>query len=142
MAVMAASTAGAVGRYGNPVFECAGAHVRALARQLATVVTVSGTIDAANLERVTALVRRFVLAEKSFVLDLSGIESIPAQATSLLETLADACERVGVESAVIANAAVGEFLRGTGLAAEVFVKDSVPDALQYFADATTRRRRS
>jgi anti-anti-sigma regulatory factor len=136
----AVTASGAVVGYGNPIFECAGAHIRALARQLANVVTVTGTIDVANLDRVVALVRRFVLTEKSFVLDLSGIESIPAQATSLLNTLADACERAGVEWAVIAGGVAREFLFGAGLDDEVLVVDSVPDALQHFADASTRRR--
>ena len=56
--------AGSVLRYGNPVFDCDGAWIRALSRQLANVVTVGGSISSDNLDRVSALVRRFVNDEK------------------------------------------------------------------------------
>jgi anti-anti-sigma factor len=127
-------------RYGNPVIECGSAQIRALSRQLATVVTVSGTIGPANVERITAFARRFILGDKPFVLDLSGIESITAQAATLLTTVAADCERAGVEWAVVDSEAVEVFLDCTGLASEVPVADSVPDALEYFGEVTTRRR--
>ncbi len=50
--------------YGNPAFECGGAQVRTVCRQLATVVTVQGVVDDSNIEKVTALALRFIIAEK------------------------------------------------------------------------------
>ena len=41
--------------YGNPPFDCDGAQIRACSRQLATVVTVTGDLDDANLDRVSQL---------------------------------------------------------------------------------------
>ncbi|MBI3216888.1 MAG: STAS domain-containing protein [Mycobacterium sp.] len=131
---------GPVVTYGNPLFECAGAHIRALSRQVATVVSVSGTIDRANLDRVTAFVRRFVLAEKSFVLDLSDIDAIAAQSASLLGAVAAACERAGVEWALIAGAPVNALLDRAEQVTDMPVIGSVPEALQYFADSAARRR--
>ncbi len=127
-------------RYGNPTIDCDGAQIRAQSRQLANVVTVSGAISVANLERVTAFVRRFILAEKSFVLDFSGITAITAQATSLLAAVASDCDRAGADWALIDSDAVAGFLACTPQSVEVPVADSVPDALQYFADGTARRR--
>ena len=63
--------------YGNPAFDCAGAQLHAVCRQLATVVTVEGVIDDTNVERVTALALRFVLAEKAFrARSQSGVEFV------------------------------------------------------------------
>ncbi len=56
--------------YGNPTFDCDGAGIRAHCRQLATVVTIVGDLDVANVDRATRYTRRFILAEKPFVLDL------------------------------------------------------------------------
>ncbi len=126
--------------YGNPTIDCDGAQIRAQSRQLANVVTVSGAISTANIERVTAFVRRFILAERSFVLDFSGITAITAQATSMLAAVASDCDRAGVDWALIDSDAVAGFLACTPQSVEVPVADSVPDALQYFADGVARRR--
>ena len=40
--------------YGNQAVDCNGAQIRAVCRQLATVVTVTGDIDESNLARVGA----------------------------------------------------------------------------------------
>lgn len=125
--------------YGNPTFDCTGAQLHAVCRQLATVVTVDGTIDATNVDRVTALARRFVLAEKPFVLDLSGVTSSSAQCVSLLNDIEQHCFHAGVEWSVIAGDAVTRVLRASG--ANFPVAASVPDALHRFADSLDERRR-
>ena len=56
--------------YGNPPFDCDGAQIRACSRQLATVVTVTGDLDDANIDKVSQYTKRFVLREKPVVLDL------------------------------------------------------------------------
>ena len=85
--------------YGNPAFDCDGAQIRVCSRQLATVVTVTGDLDDANLEKVSAYAKRFVLREKPMVLDLSGVNSATPHIISLLSELDDACIVAGVESA-------------------------------------------
>jgi anti-anti-sigma regulatory factor len=124
--------------YGNPAFDCSGAQVHAVCRQLATVVTVEGVVDDTNIERVTALALRFVIAEKPFVLDLSNVSSFSAHGVSLLSVVDERCFRSGVEWSLVASDTVLRALRAAGLSFPV--ADSVPDALHYFGDCITERR--
>ncbi len=126
--------------YGNPTFECAGAQIRGRCRQLATVVTIDGDIDGANIDRVTEYTRRFILTEKPFVLDLSGVNSFSPQSVSLLYTLDEGCFNAGVEWSLIASPAVVEALR-IGDRASFPMAESVPDALHRFAETIDQRRR-
>ena len=124
--------------YGNPAFDCSGAQVHAVCRQLATVVTVDGVVDNTNIERVTALALRFVIAEKPFVLDLSNVSSFSAHSVSLLSVVDERCFRSSVEWSLVASDTVLRALRAAGLSFPV--ADSVPDALHYFGDCITERR--
>lgn len=130
-----------VAHKGSPIFDCGGAQVKALWRQLAIVVTVSGDIDADNLERVSACVRRFARAGKPVVLDMSAVESLPVQAVRCLYELDEDCCAAGLEWALIAGPAVIAALPvGDGDA--VFpTMHSVPDALHELADEIVMRRR-
>jgi hypothetical protein len=104
------------------------------------VVTIDGDIDGVNVDRVTEYTRRFILAEKPFVLDLSGVNSFSPQCVSLLYTLDEGCFHNGVEWSLIASAAVVDALHA-GDRATFPMADSVPDALHHFADAIDERRR-
>jgi anti-anti-sigma regulatory factor len=125
--------------YGNPAFDCAGATVHAVCRQLATVVTVEGVVDDTNIERVTALALRFVIAEKPYVLDLSAVNSFSAHSVSLLSAVDEACFHGGVEWSLIASAAVSHAAQAAGVSFPI--ADTVPDALHHFADSIDERRR-
>lgn len=125
--------------YGNPAFDCAGAQIHAVCRQLATVVTVDGVIDDANVERVTALAMRFVLAEKPFVLNLSAVNSMSPQCVSLLSAVDERCFNIGVEWSLIASGPVRRLVVAAGM--DVPMAESVPDALQQFAESLEERRR-
>jgi len=70
-------------RYGNPAFDCDGAQIHAHCRQLATVVGVSGAIHPDNLDRLSAYASRFILGDKPFVLDLSGVRSLRGDSGSV-----------------------------------------------------------
>jgi anti-anti-sigma regulatory factor len=122
--------------YGNPAFDCGGAQVRTVCRQLATVVTVQGVVDETNIERVTALALRFVIAEKPFVLDLSGVDSFTAHELSLLSAVDECCFRSDVEWSLIASGPVLHEACGLNFP----IADSVPDALHHFADSIDERR--
>jgi anti-anti-sigma regulatory factor len=122
--------------YGNPAFDCGGAQVRTVCRQLATVVTVLGALDDTNIERVTALALRSVIAEKPFVLDLSGVNSFSAHELSLLSAVDECCFRSDVEWSLIASGPVLREADGLNFP----VTDSVPDALHQFADSIDERR--
>jgi anti-anti-sigma regulatory factor len=116
------------------------ADIRACSRHLATVVAVRGDICAADVDAGVTRVLRLVLPDTSFVLDLSGVTSIAAEATALLAAVDDACARAGVEWALVSAAPVlalfDEDLRDRLLP----VVDSVADALHDFADAMADRR--
>jgi anti-anti-sigma regulatory factor len=124
--------------YGNPAFDCDGAQIRAHCRQLATVVTITGDFGT-NVERVSEHARRFVIPEKPIVLDLSGVNSFSPQAISLLYAVDDACTAAGVEWALVASQPVIGALHASH--DEVPTFDSVPDALEHFAEVIGERRR-
>jgi anti-anti-sigma regulatory factor len=127
-------------RYGNPAFDCDGAQIHAHCRQLATVVSVTGAIDARNLERVTEFARRFVLGDKPFVLDLSGVYSLRGDCGSILDAVDDRCAATNVEWALVAGSEVVEAL-GVADQDALTITSSVPLALHHFADEIGARRR-
>jgi anti-anti-sigma regulatory factor len=124
--------------YGNPTFECGGAEIHAHCRQLATVVTVRGDLSEINLDRATAYTRRFILAEKPFVLDLSNVTSFAGPAVSLLFAVDEACTAAGVEWSMITSRPVEQVLRDYDI--DYSSVGSVPEALNHFADAMVARR--
>jgi anti-anti-sigma factor len=115
--------------------------MRACARQLATVVTVDGDIDASNVQEVTQYATRYVLAEKPFVLDLSAVNSISPHGISLIFALDDKCDAAGLEWELVANPAVLDSIGHDVDPATLPVSGSVARALAHFADVTRRRRR-
>jgi anti-anti-sigma regulatory factor len=138
MSVTATASAPSVKfRYGNPLFDCHGAQLRAQCRQLATVVTVTGRVDAKNIDALSKEARRFILAEKPFVLDMSGVDSCGALALPFLRTVDEQCRSAGVEWALIPSLAVTRRLRDD----DFVTTTSVPDALEHFADELHTRRR-
>jgi len=127
--------------YGNPPFECNGAQLRVCSRQLATVVTVTGDLTDANLDRVSQYAKRFVLREKPVVLDLSGVNSATPHIVSLLCDVDDACVAAGVEWSLIASQPVTRAVRTFDDRVVLPTVASVADALNQFADAMMERRR-
>jgi anti-anti-sigma factor len=134
-------TASLAPRHAQLPFDCNGAAVRAQCRHLATVVTISGAIDASNVDQVIEYAHRFNLPDKPFVLDLSGLDSFAAQAVRLLHRVDDACAAAGLEWALIPSQAVSLTLLLTGEDTSFPTATTVHEALHYFADANTARRR-
>jgi anti-anti-sigma regulatory factor len=124
-------------RYGNPMVDCHGAQLRAQCRQLATVVTVTGRVDAKNIDEISSQGRRFIIAEKPYVLDMSGVNSCGALVLPFLRMVDEQCRMAGVEWALIASPAVTRRVRDD----EFITVESVPDALEHFADELHTRRR-
>lgn len=127
--------------YGNPAFDCDGVRMRARCRQLATVVTISGDIDAANLPRVAEYAKRFILAEKPFVVDLTGVNSFAPEAVSWFAEIDARCVAAGIEWSVVGSQPVLQALRATGELDEMPVTASVPEALHHFSEGILARRR-
>jgi anti-anti-sigma regulatory factor len=128
-------------RHAHLPVDCNGAAVRAQCRHLATVVTISGTVNADNLDRVSEYAQRFILPDRPFVVDLSGVKRFPAQSVRLLYRLEDACSAAGVEWAVLPSAAVTRALLITSDDRTFRTVASVHEALHYFADGNSARRR-
>ena len=128
-------------RHARLPFDCNGALVRAQCRHLATVVTISGAVDASNVDQVITYAQRFNLPDKPFVLDLTGVDTFGAQAVRLLYAIDDACGAAGLEWAVIPSQAVSLTLLVTRGDIDFPTAATVHEALQFFADATTDRRR-
>ncbi len=127
--------------YANTPFDCDGAQIRACSRQLATVVTVTGVLDDANIDRVSQYTKRFVLREKPVVLDLSAVSSATPHVVSLLCNIDDACSAAGVDWSLIASQPVTRAVRIFDDRLELPTVATVADALNQFADAMLERRR-
>ena len=127
--------------YGNPAVDCDGAQMRALCRQLATVVTVSGDVNDTNVDHIGDYAKRFILMEKPFVLDLSGVNLFSTECISLLYRLDEDCHRAGVEWSIVASQPVLRTLQLSGERETFPTADSVPEALHHFADSMSERRR-
>jgi anti-anti-sigma regulatory factor len=121
-------------------FQCGGARIRIHCRRLATVVTIQGDVDASNIDRVGEYARRFILASSSLVLDLSGVNSVPAEAISFICSYDEDCRAAGVDWTLIAGDAVTELMRGCDDEVVFPIARSVDEALHDFADASARRR--
>ncbi len=128
-------------RHAHLPFDCNGALVRAQCRHLATVVTITGSVDASNVDQVIKYAQHFNLPDKPFVLDLTGVDTFGAQAVRLLYAIDDACGAAGLEWAVIPSQAVSLTLLVTHGDIDFPTAATVHEALQFFADATTTRRR-
>jgi anti-anti-sigma regulatory factor len=128
-------------RHAHLPFDCNGAAVRAQCRSLGTVVTITGAVDSTNVDQVTEYAKRFILPDKPFVLDLSALDFFAAQAVLLLHRLDDICSVAGLEWSLVPSQAVTTALLVTQEESSFPVFGSVHEALHYFADATSARRR-
>jgi anti-anti-sigma regulatory factor len=125
--------------YGNRALECGGAQLSAQSRHLATLLTITGTVYARNVDRLYEHSGCFVLPDTGFVLDLSGVTSFAAEGARLVSQIDEACRAIGIEWALVASRVVGDRL-AAGDAVYPFA-GSVPEALQRFADGIFARRR-
>jgi len=128
-------------RHAHLPFDCNGAAVRAQCRHLATVVTITGIVDATNVDQVTEYASRFILPDKPVVLDLTGLDNFSAQSLRLLYRIDDTCAAAGLDWAVVPGQAVAQVLLMAYEESSFFTPGSVHEALRSFADANTARRR-
>ena len=124
-------------RYGNPARDFKGAHVWAHCRHGATVVTVSGRVDAGNVDPITESALRAVAAGSRLVLDLTGVTAFTPRAMGLLNAVDERCLNAGVDWALVPSEAVARRLRPD---AALPVIASVAEAEHRFDDEILRRR--
>lgn len=125
-------------RYGNPARDFKGAHMWAYVRHGATVLTVSGRVDAGNTAEVTESALRAVAAGSRLVLDLTGVTVFTPRALTLLTTLDQHCLGAGVDWAVVPSEAVSRRLRNRDDGLPVI--GSLAQAEHRFDEAILRRR--
>lgn len=119
--------------------DCGGARLRAHCRHLATVVTISGDIDAVNTDTISLYIRRLLLVKNPLILDLSGVSSCSAAGISLLANVDDDCGAAAVEWTVVASPPVMELLGEEGDAMFPIAR-SVHEALSSLANMISARR--
>nr|WP_246216778.1 STAS domain-containing protein [Mycobacterium botniense] len=103
-------------------------------------MTIEGTIDAGNIDRVTDYIRQCSLVKNAVVLDLSGVTSFDPSAISMLYVLDDSCRAAGVEWALVPSLHVLDVLGSTGHETVFPLTHSAREALHNFADMISRRR--
>ncbi len=125
-------------RYGNPARDFKGAHLWAYCRHGATVVAVSGRVDARNVAQVTESTLRAVCAGSRLVLDLTGVTAFTPRALDLLAALDRHCLTAGVDWALVPSEAVSRRLASR--VDPLPVIGSVAEAEHEFDEALMRRR--
>lgn len=110
--------------------------MRALMRHQATVVTISGDVDASNDYRVHDFATRFVAVSKALILDLSGVEFFSAAGLSVLIAVDEACRTADVEWALIGSRVVNRVLRLIDCDTTLPTASSVPEALKQVNELT------
>ncbi|MEI6251530.1 MAG: STAS domain-containing protein [Mycobacteriaceae bacterium] len=125
-------------RYGNPARDYKGAHIWAHCRHGATVVAISGRVDAHNVSRITESALRAVAAGSRLVLDLTGVTAFTPRGTGLLSAIDERCLAAGVDWALVPSEAVARRLRAESVPMPVIA--SVAQAEHHFDDEILRRR--
>ncbi|MBS1694899.1 MAG: STAS domain-containing protein [Actinobacteria bacterium] len=121
-------------RRGAPVIECGTARIRAQARHLATVVSVYGEVTEANVDDVTACVRRFLLPETPIVLDICGVHIRTTRGLELIGVIDEHCAAIRVPWLLVATDAMVEVLALCVAEDLPATASSVPAALHQLAD--------
>lgn len=116
------------------------ATVRAYYRHLATVVSVHGVIDGANVDALSDYVRRFTAAGEAVVLDLGDVTSFTGNGMWLLCALDGQCRDIGLQWMLVPGRAVRGVLSVFSADTQFPVAASVPQALHTLAQAIDRRR--
>jgi anti-anti-sigma factor len=130
-----------VTRQANGIFDCGGAQIRAQRRSLATVVTIRGEIDALNVDRISAYIRRFTLGESRVVLDLSDVNQFADAGVWLLYAFDADCRAAEADWSLVASPAVAQVLSDGGHDVEFAIMPSVREVLRDVSDAIASRRR-
>ena len=104
-----------------------------------TVIALRGEIDASNAAEVGTCLHGFVSHERALVLDLSDLDVLGAEGVESLFMLADTCDRLGVDWALVASQSVRRLLRAGDREGRLPAVGSMVEVLQRFR--TARRRR-
>jgi len=102
-------------------------------RRGATVVTVSGELDASNIHHLSDCTHRFASGDRPFVLDLSELDFLAAQGMRVLFGLDEECEQTRVKWALVPGRPVARLLRICDRDGRLPTVLSIDQALQGFS---------
>lgn len=94
----------------SSIVHCNGVLMRAHCRDQATIVQVSGEIDATNIDRFSDYTHRFIKGATGLILDLSGVDFLCARGISVLVALDNDCRIAGTRWAIVAGPTVRRLL--------------------------------
>jgi len=118
----------------NSVVHCNGALLRAHCRDQATIVKVTGEIDATNIDRFSDYIHRFIEGATALILDLSGVDFLCARGISVLVALDNDCRITGTRLAIVAGPTVRRLLHIGGPSDVLHTVNSERQALKSFAE--------
>ena len=95
----------------SSIVHCNGALMRAHCRDQATIVKVTGEIDATNIGRFSDYIHRFTKGATCLILDLTGVDFLCARGISVLVALDNDCRITGTRWAIVAGPAVRRLLQ-------------------------------
>ena len=110
------------------LFDCAGAGLRVHANNVATVVCISGEIDASNADRVGEAIRRFSRRKAPLILNLSQLDFLGIAGFRALINLNHEHRQAQLPSSMVTGAVVRR-LAGVFPDHGLPIVDSVPEAL-------------
>jgi anti-anti-sigma factor len=96
---------------GTKFFDCRRTHVRAKTDTGLTVISISGEIDASNVDDVSRHTRELVSDCGAVIVDLADVDFIAIDGLRALFALNMQCARTGTTLALIASQAVNRLLR-------------------------------
>jgi len=104
------ATRGFTSHSGRCAVDCNGVQMRAHCRDQATVVKVTGEIDANNIDLFCDYTRRFVGEAPGLILDLSEVDFLCAKGISVLIALDADCRAAGTNWAIVGSRFVRRLL--------------------------------
>jgi anti-anti-sigma factor len=104
-----------------------------------TVVSVTGELDASNIDHLTDCARPCLASGRSFILDLSELDFLGAQGIRSLFAIADECKRSRIKWVLVPSHPVSRLLRVCDKQARLPSAASIDQALERVsAPARTR----
>lgn len=103
-----------------------------------TIIQICGAIEASNANRLSNCVDDLSIAERSLILDLRGVDFFGSEGFRALLGIAEKCLRNGVQWALVAGAAVGQFLESSDSKYRLPVTASVEEALQQLSSSPAK----
>lgn len=105
----------------------------------ATIIQVCGAVESSNANRLSNYVDDLISAERSLIIDLRCVDFFGSEGFRVLVRIAEKCQQAGVRWALVASAAVGQFLQSSESKYRMPVAASVEAALEQLSSSSPAR---